>query len=142
MTEDADELIAHLTVDGRRPRVAIVGGGRANAMIATILIQQFGCEPLTAAGGEAALALLRADPAIDLMVLDLSVPDMDGIVAAAVARWSTATCDPCRHRRRQPLPPARGPPAAAVVKPQSATYRLEAARRAAAATPVRPRLTS
>ncbi len=81
-----DEPIVHLTVNGRRPRVAIVGGSPASAMIATILVGQFGCETLTAAGGEAALALLRRDPAIDLIVLDLAIPDMDGIVAAELIR--------------------------------------------------------
>ncbi len=86
MAEDADELIAHLTVNGHRPRVAIVGGSPASTMIATILVQQFGCEALCASSGEAALALLRADPAIDLIVLDLSIPDMDGIVAAQLFR--------------------------------------------------------
>ena len=81
-----DEPIVHLAVDGHRPRVAIVGGSPASVMIATILVEQFGCEPLTAAGGEAALALLINDPAIDLVVLDLAVPDMDGIVAAELIR--------------------------------------------------------
>ena len=86
MAEEGDEPIVHLTVSGRRPRVAIVGGSPAGAMIATVLVQQFGCEALPAAGGEAVLALLRTDPAIDLVLLDLAVPDMDGIVAAQLIR--------------------------------------------------------
>ena len=81
-----DEPIVHLTVGGRRPRVVIVGGSPANAMIATILVEQFGCQPLNAASGEAALALLANDPAIDLILLDLALPDMDGIVAAQLFR--------------------------------------------------------
>ncbi len=81
-----EEPIVHLAIDGHRPRVAIVGGSPANAMIATILVEQFGCQPLTAATGEAALALLRRDSAIDLILLDLSVADMDGIVAAQLIR--------------------------------------------------------
>ncbi len=81
-----DQPIVHLTVDGHRPRVAIVGGSPASVMIAAILVEQFGCEPLNAASGEAALALLGSDPAIDLILLDLAVPDMDGIVAAQLIR--------------------------------------------------------
>jgi CheY-like chemotaxis protein len=86
MAGEAEEPIVHLTVNGRRPRVAIVGGSPSSAMIATILVEQFGCEPLPAPGGEAVLALLRRDPDIDLILLDLAVPDMDGIVAAQLIR--------------------------------------------------------
>ncbi len=82
----SEDPIVHLTVNGRRPRVAIVGGSSPSAMIATVLVGQFGCETLIAASGEAALALLRNDPAIDLILLDLAVPDMDGIVAAQLFR--------------------------------------------------------
>ena len=81
-----EDTIVHLRVNGHRPRVAIVGGSPAGVTIATILIRQFGCVTLTAAGGEAALALLRRDPGIDLIVLDLNIPDMDGIVAAQLIR--------------------------------------------------------
>lgn len=80
------EPVVHLTVNGRRPRVAIVGGSPANVMIATVLVEQFGCVPLTATGGEAALALIRRDPAIDLVLLDLAVSDIDGIVVAELIR--------------------------------------------------------
>ncbi len=86
MADKAEEAIVHLTVNGHRPRVAVVGGSPASTMIATILVEQFGCVPLTASSGEAALALLRNDQAIDLILLDLSVPDMDGIVAAQLIR--------------------------------------------------------
>jgi CheY-like chemotaxis protein len=86
MVGEAEEPIVHLTVNGHRPRVAVVGGSPASAMIATILVEQFGCEPLPAPGGEAVLALLRRDPAVDLILLDLAIPDMDGIVAAQLIR--------------------------------------------------------
>jgi CheY-like chemotaxis protein len=81
-----DQPIVHLTVDGHRPRVAIVGGSPASTMIATILVEQFGCEPLAAAGGEAVLALLRRDPAVDLILLDPAFADIDGIVTAQLIR--------------------------------------------------------
>ena len=128
MAEEAEEPIVHLTVNGRRPRVAIVGGRRTGAMIAGILVEQFGCEPLHAPGAEDALALIRRDPAIDLILLDLSLPDMDGIVAAQLLRTLgarntlpilaltddrsrlAAPARPCRRalrRRGQALQPAR-----------------------------------
>jgi CheY-like chemotaxis protein len=50
------------------------------------LVKQFGCEPLSVPGAEAALALLRHEPPIDLILLDLDLPDMDGVVAAQLIR--------------------------------------------------------
>ena len=74
------------TADGRRPRVAVVDGNHANAMVTAILVEQFGCAALKAPTGEAALALLRRDNEIDLVLIDLSIPDMDGIVVALLMR--------------------------------------------------------
>src|SRR5947208_14680496 len=79
----ASETHAELrTADGRPPRVAIVDGNRAGAMVTTVLIEAFGCWPLPVATAEAALALIRRDSHIDLVVIDLALPDMDGIVVA------------------------------------------------------------
>lgn len=82
-----DEAMSGLTTSaGERPRVAIVGGSPSGVMVATVLIEQFGCSPLNAPSGEAVLALLRADAEIDLVVIDLSMADMDGIVAVQLIR--------------------------------------------------------
>lgn len=74
------------TADGRRPRVAIVGGTPSSAMVATVLCQQFGCTTVNTPTGEAVLALLRRDTPVDIVVIDLSVADMDGIVAVQLIR--------------------------------------------------------
>jgi len=74
------------TADGRRPRVAIVGGTPSGAMVASVLCQQFGCSTVHTPTGESVLALLRRDTPVDLVVIDLSVPDMDGIVAVQLIR--------------------------------------------------------
>ena len=74
------------TADGRRPRVAIVGGTPAGAMVATVLCQQFCCTTMNTPTGESVLALLRRDTPVDLVVIDLSVADMDGIVAVQLIR--------------------------------------------------------
>ena len=83
MASDAAYLT---TQDGRRPRVAVVDANHATAMITTILVEQFGCAPVPAASGEAALALIRQGEAVDLVLIDLEMPDMDGIVAATLIR--------------------------------------------------------
>src|SRR5262249_487003 len=74
------------TADGRRPRVAIVGGTPSGAMVASVLCQQFGCSTIQTATGESVLAMLRRDHSVDLVVIDLSIPDMDGIVAVQLIR--------------------------------------------------------
>jgi len=74
------------TQDGRQPRVAIVGGTPSGAMVASVLCQQFGCLPVNTPSGESVLALLRGNAPLDLVVIDLSVPDMDGIVAVQLIR--------------------------------------------------------
>ena len=75
-----------MTGDGRRPRVAIVGGTPSSAMVATVLCDQFGCVPLAMRTGEAILGLLRRDVPLDLVVMDLAIPDMDGFVAVELIR--------------------------------------------------------
>jgi two-component system chemotaxis response regulator CheY len=74
------------TADGRRPRVAIVGGNPSAALVATVLCQQFGCTTVITPTGESVLGLLRRDTPIDLVVIDLSITDMDGIVAVQLIR--------------------------------------------------------
>lgn len=89
--ERADGIVAVAsaqltTADGRRPRVAIVGGTPSSAMVASVLCQQFGCSTVSTPTGESVLALLRRDTPVDMVVIDLSVADMDGIVAVQLIR--------------------------------------------------------
>jgi CheY-like chemotaxis protein len=74
------------TADGQRPRVAVVGGTQSAALVAMVLCEQFGCSAISAPTGEAVLALLRRDTPLDMVVIDLSVSDMDGIVAVQLIR--------------------------------------------------------
>lgn len=74
------------TADGRPPRIAVVEGNRTSAMVLTVLVEAFGCWPLPVASAEAALALIRQDGLIDLVVIDLALPDMDGIVVVQLIR--------------------------------------------------------
>lgn len=74
------------TSDGRRPRVAVVDGNATNAMVTVALVRQFGCMPVVAASGEAALSLLRRDGGIDLVILDMGLSDREGMVVAQLIR--------------------------------------------------------
>jgi CheY-like chemotaxis protein len=74
------------TVQGAAPTVAIVGGTPSGAMIAEMLCRQFGCNPISAPTGESVLGLLRSDARVDLVLIDLSVSDMEGIVVVQLIR--------------------------------------------------------
>jgi len=81
------KIPGHLTTaQGSAPTVAIVGGTASSAMVAGMLCQQFGCNPVSAPTGEAVLGLLRSDARVDLVLIDLSVADMEGIVAVQLIR--------------------------------------------------------
>ena len=72
------------TADGRRPRVALVGGTPASLLVAGVLIEQFGGSPISTPTAEAILALLGSGDDVDLVVLDLAIPD--GILVAQLIR--------------------------------------------------------
>lgn len=74
------------TADGSPPKVAIVGGSPSAAMVASMLCGQFGCKPIVTPTGEAVLGLLRSDTRVDLVLIDLSIADMEGIVAVQLIR--------------------------------------------------------
>ena len=65
--------------NGRRPRVAVVGGSPASALVAGVLIEQFGCAPITVPGMTAAVDLLRRNDDIDLMVADIDANDAESM---------------------------------------------------------------
>jgi len=126
------------TAEGRRPRVAVVGGTPASAMVASVLIEQFGCSPIASLTGEAAAARVGRDE-IDLAVIDLSDPGLNGILVAqrlgalgtralpmiglADAGWSTAA------------PAARAAGISAVVTKPYSPRELYGAMRAALGVP-------
>jgi len=83
---DSQPRFGLTTADGRPPRVAIVDGNAASAMVSVALVRQFGGLPVIATNGEAALSLLRRDGGIDLVILDLGLSDREGLVLAQLIR--------------------------------------------------------
>ena len=61
-------------------RVLVVDDDPVHRRLIENMVTRFGYEALTADGGEAAMAMLRADgDRIDGMILDLVMPDLDGL---------------------------------------------------------------
>jgi DNA-binding NtrC family response regulator len=69
-------------------RVLIVDDDPVQRRLAEAVAQKSGYETVTADGGEAALAALRASDPIDCVVLDLVMPDLDGLGVLAAMRQS------------------------------------------------------
>ena len=83
----ADTITRLTLAHGRRPRVAIVGASPIGGMVATALLEQFGCTPvIVTRRANHVLALLRQDEPVDLAIIDVSLPNIDGIVAVQLIR--------------------------------------------------------
>jgi CheY-like chemotaxis protein len=54
--------------------------------LTSAMLEDLGCEVLSAGNGNAALACLADDPRIDLMITDIQVPGMSGYELAAKVR--------------------------------------------------------
>jgi DNA-binding NtrC family response regulator len=66
--------------------VLIVDDDPVQRRLLEAMVQRFGYRSLTVAGGDAALALLNGGETIDCMVLDLVMPDLDGLGVLARMR--------------------------------------------------------
>ncbi len=72
-------------------RVLIVDDNAANRRILELQCLQWGMLPVAVAGGEAALSVLRSNQKFDIALLDMVMPDMDGIVLGRQMRANTGT---------------------------------------------------
>ena len=67
-------------------RVLLVEDNLDVAVVARDYLEQCGCEVASAASGEAAIDLLKADPGIELMLSDIVMPGMNGLELARFVR--------------------------------------------------------
>ena len=95
------------TSDGRRPRVALVGGTPASAMVAGVLIEQFGCSGLSARRSGEVLSLLASREPIDLVVVDVNGGD-DALTTSELIGTLGAGQPPVVALADMRAPPGRG----------------------------------
>jgi DNA-binding NtrC family response regulator len=82
----------HKSDEGRLTRVLIVDDDPVQLRLTAEAARRAGFAPVTASGGHQALEALRGDPAIAVMVLDLVMPDLDGMaVLETMAREDLKT---------------------------------------------------
>lgn len=67
-------------------RVLVVDDDPVQLRLTAEVANRAGFKPITATGGEQALAILRDDPQVGAMILDLVMPDLDGMGVLDVMR--------------------------------------------------------
>lgn len=75
------------------PRVLNVNDNVASRYLVTKILRNVGIEVLEAASGTEALALAAREPRPDLLVLDVRLPDIDGIEVCRRLKADPATRD-------------------------------------------------
>jgi CheY-like chemotaxis protein len=81
----AAQVQARIALD-TRPRVLVVDDDNMVRETLADQLEDLGLEVLVASGGVEAVALLEAGEAVDALVSDLSMPDMDGVATISKAR--------------------------------------------------------
>ena len=86
-TRPAEDLVVEMpVVDPSGRHVLIVDDNQTNCAILRELLRRWGIEPVAVESGTAALRLLEAESGFDLAILDLCMPDMDGMQLAEMIR--------------------------------------------------------
>lgn len=71
-------------------RILVIEDNAANMKLATLLLENVGHSVLCAVDAETGLALARAEHP-DLILMDIQLPDMDGLAATALLKQNPAT---------------------------------------------------
>jgi two-component system cell cycle response regulator DivK len=71
-------------------RVLVIEDNAANMKLAVLLLQNAGHAVMCAADAETGLTIARADPP-DLILMDIQLPDMDGLAATALLKQDPVT---------------------------------------------------
>jgi two-component system cell cycle response regulator CpdR len=66
-------------------RVLVVDDEPLVRDVTATMLEDFGCEVVTAGGGQEALKKLSADRKIEILITDINMPGMDGCELAAAA---------------------------------------------------------
>jgi PAS domain S-box-containing protein len=111
----------------RDKRVLLVDDNATNRFVLERQTRSWGMHPLVAASGAEALELLNQEHPVDLVVLDMHMPHMDGLqLAGAIRQWEQTRASNQGDTHASPNNPVP------IVLYTSITYKHEAMRRASA----------
>ena len=79
-----------LSIAAKQPLVLVVDDNEDNLLLLTFLLEQLGCELLTAADGKTALDLAKSYKPT-LILLDMMLPDLDGMEVCSRLRQNPLT---------------------------------------------------
>jgi PAS domain S-box-containing protein len=63
----------------KNSKVLIVDDNKTNRLILKLQFESWGMKPIVAESGEMAISILRDNPTFDLVVVDMQMPEMDGL---------------------------------------------------------------
>ena len=121
MKDSAEEPAAGLSV-------LVAEDNPVNQRLIRHMLESFGCRTMVVGNGREALAALTAEPGgHDLVVLDMHMPELDGIDVLRAIRSGAARCSPCSRRlATQPHTVTVEPTRSALTEPQRRSRRLVA----------------
>jgi CheY-like chemotaxis protein len=70
----------------RTPRILIVEDDDVSTLYLTLLLEQFDCDILKSSSGAAAVELCKNNPDLDLILMDIRMPGMNGYQATQAIR--------------------------------------------------------
>jgi PAS domain S-box-containing protein len=73
------EIILNNYFSSYQPKILLVDDNSVNRKVASEILKKASCDVVTADSGQKAIDIYRVDPSFDLILMDIQMPEMDGI---------------------------------------------------------------
>ncbi|UBM58457.1 PAS domain S-box protein [Marinilongibacter aquaticus] len=86
LKKSADEIKLANYFQDRQPKLLLVDDNAINRKVAQEILQRSGCTVKQADSGQKAIDFFSEDPNFDMILMDIQMPEMDGIKATSILR--------------------------------------------------------